>query len=179
MKFHFLLSTFQLCLLQAVIFGQSTEPEVVWPQCEEFQNCTDSFPYCPDCSLVDCFPKFNRQDCPKETVYEENLIWGCCPACVKYLQNGTLPFDRKRTVTKNNLIFLYWIFFSWISPGNKTLINLLTQIGREESILSVEKQFYLFQSFCSTFKLDFKEYKNQFDWLEENYFYSLSANTQK
>ena len=37
------------------------------------------------CDLVDCFPTFEPADCPENTIFTPNVIWGCCPACVQYL----------------------------------------------------------------------------------------------
>ena len=48
-------------------------------QCQEYDSC-------PDCDQVDCFPKFNPEDCPEHTKYVANMILGCCPACVHYLE---------------------------------------------------------------------------------------------
>ena len=88
----FLLQNIVACSFLLLIVIQSYGgSENVWPHCEEDDlavNCTSSFPYCPDCSLVDCFPRLDPKACPKDTIYEENVLWGCCPACVKYLSNG-------------------------------------------------------------------------------------------
>ena len=40
---------------------------------------------CPQCDMLDCHPTFEARGCPDDTMFEENVIWGCCPACVKYL----------------------------------------------------------------------------------------------
>jgi len=47
------------------LFGL-TNPFEVWPNCELDDQCTTQFPYCPDCSLVECLPKWNENnhDCP-------------------------------------------------------------------------------------------------------------------
>jgi hypothetical protein len=57
----------------------------LWPQCEA-DTCGGQI--CPDCSLIDCHPKFEANDCPEDSVYIDDIIWGCCPACVKYLDQG-------------------------------------------------------------------------------------------
>ena len=89
----FLLQNIVACSFLLLIVIQSNfGSENFWPQCEEDDdlavNCTSSFPYCPDCSLVDCFPRLDPKACPKDTIYEEDVLWGCCPACVKYLSKG-------------------------------------------------------------------------------------------
>ena len=38
--------------------------------------------------MVDCHPTFEKRDCPEDTIYMQNILWGCCPACVKYLEYG-------------------------------------------------------------------------------------------
>ena len=58
----------RLFLLQALL--------LTFGQCQE----------CPDCDHVDCFPKFNPEDCPDDTSYVANMLLGCCPACVHYLE---------------------------------------------------------------------------------------------
>ena len=45
---------------------------------------------CPPCDLVDCFPSFEPADCPENTLFMPNVVWGCCPACV-------LPLDLDET----------------------------------------------------------------------------------
>ena len=92
--FQLFFVVFQISFCPVSISGQSP-PNIItafWPQCEASGNCTDSFPYCPDCSVVDCLQKVYPHDCPKNTVYEENVFWGCCPACVKYLGEGEYPY---------------------------------------------------------------------------------------
>lgn len=64
------------------------ETSNLWPQCEQDESCANEFPYCPDCSLVDCLPHFGPADCPKGSEFVENVLWGCCPACVRYLKAG-------------------------------------------------------------------------------------------
>ena len=49
---------------------------------------TTSLPLCPDCSLVECVPKIEASDCPEGTHWEDNIIWGCCPACTRRIDVG-------------------------------------------------------------------------------------------
>jgi len=43
---------------------------------------------CPDCSKVKCGLELVEDDCPPGTVLTPNMLFGCCPACVKYLDFG-------------------------------------------------------------------------------------------
>ena len=40
---------------------------------------------CPECENVECYPRFDKSDCPDGYMFKPNVILGCCPACVKYL----------------------------------------------------------------------------------------------
>ena len=101
-KMSFTLSNFVASSFLLLIAIQLNSAEVVWPQCEDslIANCTSSFPYCPDCSLVDCFPRLDPKACPKDTIYEENVLWGCCPACVKYLSEGKVSLYQYAVLFK-------------------------------------------------------------------------------
>ena len=56
-----------------------------------FSYCnTTSLPLCPDCSLVECVPSLIASDCPEGTHWEDNIIWGCCPACIRRIDVGKL-----------------------------------------------------------------------------------------
>ena len=62
----------------------------LWGNCEtNDDSCIfsdeNSNTVCPDCTLVDCFPTLEPRDCPQNTIYMQNILWGCCPACVKFL----------------------------------------------------------------------------------------------
>lgn len=47
--------------------------------------CDSQGQACPSCQQVDCFPTLLPQDCPEDTLYLPDVVYGCCPACVKYL----------------------------------------------------------------------------------------------
>ena len=54
-----------------------------------FSICSSSsLPICPDCALVECVPEITAADCPAGTNWEDNIIWGCCPACTARLEIG-------------------------------------------------------------------------------------------
>ena len=62
---------------------------MVYLPCICFSYCTTtSLPLCPDCSLVECVPKIEASDCPEGTHWEDNIIWGCCPACTRRIEVG-------------------------------------------------------------------------------------------
>ena len=64
---------------------------MVCQSCICFSYCTTtSLPLCPDCSLVECVPKIEASDCPEGTHWEDNIIWGCCPACTRRIEVGKL-----------------------------------------------------------------------------------------
>ncbi len=55
-----------------------------------------AFSDCPKCHLVDCYPNIQPRDCPDDTKFMENVVWGCCPGCVKYLAYGeTCDYQTK------------------------------------------------------------------------------------
>ena len=77
--------------------------------CTRFSYCnTTSLPLCPDCSLVECVPKIEASDCPEGTNWEDNIIWGCCPACTRRIEVGKLQ-----------MVFLL-IFDSFFYPCTNT-----------------------------------------------------------
>ena len=88
-----------------------------------------------DCSLVDCFPNILPRDCPKGTLYEENLIWGCCPACVKYLPGGKYIFWHDKE----------WLFHTTTHPP-----DFLPQLFAVKHIW-YSKCFLLLKFCCSNF----------------------------
>ena len=54
-----------------------------------FSNCSSNIlPICPDCDLIECIPRITAADCPDGTKWEDNIIWGCCPACTTRLDIG-------------------------------------------------------------------------------------------
>merc|ERR1719334_2842587 len=66
--------------------------EEMWPHCEDPNTSycnTTSLPLCPDCSLVECVPKIEASDCPEGTHWEDNIIWGCCPAYTRRIEVGS------------------------------------------------------------------------------------------
>ena len=66
-----------------------------------FGNCQGT---CPDCENIDCFPRFNPEDCPDHSLYVANVIMGCCPACVHYLELGEqCDIDIDSVITSENL----------------------------------------------------------------------------
>jgi hypothetical protein len=89
MKFSLRLANFVLGFTAiGVVRGQYETNIVPWPQCwqqEDFYG-TCTAPACPDCDVVECFPKLDPNDCPEGYIYRENVIYGgCCPACVSYI----------------------------------------------------------------------------------------------
>ena len=40
---------------------------------------------CPLCQEVDCVEELAEHDCPPGHHLQEKVMFGCCPACVKYL----------------------------------------------------------------------------------------------
>ena len=51
-------------------------------------SCCTGHENCPDCETVQCYPAFDKSDCPDGYMFRPNVIFGCCPACVKYLELG-------------------------------------------------------------------------------------------
>ena len=41
---------------------------------------------CPACETVRCVEELEEQDCPPGFYLQDNVMFGCCPACVKYLE---------------------------------------------------------------------------------------------
>ena len=41
---------------------------------------------CPPCEKVRCVEDLEDQDCPEGHYLVDNIMFGCCPACVKYLE---------------------------------------------------------------------------------------------
>ena len=71
-----------------ISFADSISTDI-WLTETEINNET-----CPSCQWVDCFPAFEPGDCPENTIFQNNVIWGCCPACISYLDFGeTCVFD--------------------------------------------------------------------------------------
>lgn len=43
---------------------------------------------CPDCEKIKCMDELVEEDCPTGTRLIQNVMFGCCPACLKYLRHG-------------------------------------------------------------------------------------------
>ena len=116
-----------------VLSGPGSGSSNIWPQCEVDESCTKELPYCPDCSLVDCLPMFGPSDCPKDTLFVENVLWGCCPACVRYLKPGNPFFNSiKIPLLWSSTSVLYNLPHS-IDVENYTLIRaIIIQMERNE-----------------------------------------------
>jgi len=67
-------SALQLFILKVVIYS-----ETVWSE----------DPGCPDCSKIRCESDLQEADCPDDTILAPNALFGCCTACVKYLEYGS------------------------------------------------------------------------------------------
>ena len=63
---------------------------LTWPECDNGVDLMDCpVPVCPDCDLVDCFPRLEPEECPEGSFFRENMAFGgCCPACVTYMDRG-------------------------------------------------------------------------------------------
>ena len=52
----------------------------LWP---EDWDPSDGLPACPDCARVTCLEELTPGDCPQGHQLVTNIMYGCCPACVK------------------------------------------------------------------------------------------------
>lgn len=63
---------YKLLILLNLVLGQD-----LYPDCAAQDNsgiCT--VPVCPDCSLIDCFPELEPEDCPSGTLLTPDLSAG-------------------------------------------------------------------------------------------------------
>ena len=51
----------------------------LWPDWDP----SDGLPACPDCARVTCLEDLTPGDCPQGHQLVTNIMYGCCPACVK------------------------------------------------------------------------------------------------
>merc|ERR1711971_1280446 len=58
-------------------------PDCHWPDADPV---CDAQPVCPNCDKVVCEGDILPSDCPKGTFFEAKKLFGCCPACVAYLE---------------------------------------------------------------------------------------------
>ena len=78
--------------------------------CTRFSYCnTTSLPLCPDCSLVECVPKIEASDCPEGTNWEDNIIWGCCPACTRRIEVGKLQMVFFSSSILSSPLYKYYL----------------------------------------------------------------------
>merc|ERR1712130_102882 len=74
-----------LAIHNVIISGQEDpSPDCHWPNADP-EKC-DAQPVCPDCEKVVCEGDIQPGDCPKGTFFEAKKLFGCCPACVAYLE---------------------------------------------------------------------------------------------
>ena len=93
LTFHSLLFLFVITIKLEISFSDSTD---IWLTEKEANTET-----CPSCQKVDCFPVFEPTDCPENTIFQDNVIWGCCPACVSYLDfDDTCVFNEAEKLAK-------------------------------------------------------------------------------
>ena len=59
---------------------------------------------CPLCQEVDCVEELAEHDCPPGHLLQEKVMFGCCPACVKYLDYAQ-PCPGPRIESNINLIY--------------------------------------------------------------------------
>ena len=91
----------------SLLVGSSVSSSCVWPDWSA-EEC--SLPVCPDCSLVTCGQDLLQSQCPEGSILESGQLYGCCPACVKYLEYSDLcpgvSWSRDGdSVTADNIVF--------------------------------------------------------------------------
>ena len=64
---------------------------------------------CPSCEQVLCVEELAQSDCPQGLHLQENVMFGCCPACVEYLEYGQ-PCPGVQWEDGNPLIDLYLVY---------------------------------------------------------------------
>ena len=95
----------------------ATYSQILYPNCAGAENDGScSLPICPDCDFIDCLPKLNSSHCPPKTILEPNLaVGGCCPACVRYLEEGKnyRNFGNFHSYFFWHLRWKMWIWRHW------------------------------------------------------------------
>ena len=65
---------------------------------------------CPPCEEVECVEELTQYDCPDGHHLVDHVIFGCCPACVKYLDYsqpcpGVLWLDDDEDFTDDSIVY--------------------------------------------------------------------------